>query len=42
METQNKEQEFMKEAVILAKERDLTVYSIRNLLDELKVGEQKE
>lgn len=32
----------MKEAVRLAKDRSISVFEIRNLLDELKVGEQEE
>ena len=38
-ETQNNEQEFMKKAIILAKDRNLSNETIVELLEELKVGE---
>jgi len=44
MEKENKniEQEFMKKAVTLAKDRKLTAYTINDLLDELKIGESEQ
>ena len=38
-EKQNNEQEFMKKAIILAKDRNLSNETIVELLEELKVGE---
>ena len=39
-EIKNIEQKFMEKAVILAKERNLSVENINELLEELKVGEK--
>ena len=41
MTTENIEQEFMKKAVILAKDKNLSTDKINDLLEELKIGELK-
>ena len=42
MTKENNEQLFMKKAVILAKDKNLTTDSVNELLDELKIGELEE